>query len=110
MGRAARASEIPAEVWGQIAKWHLDGKNAPAIVNELARLGVPSPRGKARWNPQTIRRVIESLEWEWDEESRNASSASPIVCAPIECPPIVTIQLVPGPAVDMFGRRVRPPA
>lgn len=50
---------VKSEIVRMIFDWYLkDGLGYQAITTRLAQLGIPSPRGKAKWRSEVIRRLL----------------------------------------------------
>lgn len=49
-----------AKVVRQIFSWYLDGLGAVKISNKLAKVGIPSPSGLSRWNPDVIGLLLKN--------------------------------------------------
>jgi site-specific DNA recombinase len=52
--------DTTAEVVRCLFRWFVGGSSPGWIVGELYRRGVPSPGGKPRWMPQTVRSILRN--------------------------------------------------
>jgi site-specific DNA recombinase len=43
----------------QIFDWFLGGKSIKKIVQELYEMGIPSPRGRKLWSPESVRQLLK---------------------------------------------------
>ena len=107
-GWKADAVQPTESAWVQWMYQQALGMGAYSIVDELARLGVPSPTGKPRWDPSGVVAILRDSayrgEWVFGRVRRDRKT---LLKAPISapCPRIVSDELWYGVQRALDGRR-----